>query len=83
LEADVNPNEAVRGLRVLARERPGEPWGELFLALDAAMSNGDRLPDDWQKHRFEADYGEPATEASTPARGTSVREPAARSRSST
>jgi hypothetical protein len=49
----VNPNEAVRKLRAFACDNPGEPWSELFLALDAAMSNGDRLPDDWLKHRFD------------------------------
>jgi hypothetical protein len=57
----VNPNEAVRKLRAFARDNPGEPWGELFLALDAAMCNGDRLPDDWQKHRFEERSGQEKT----------------------
>lgn len=79
----MNPNEAVRKLRALAHDNLHEPWGELFLALDAAMCNGDRLPDDWLKHRFDHEPDQPVSAATTSASGTSVREPAARSRSST
>jgi hypothetical protein len=72
-------NEAVRTLRVLAREGRGERWSELFLALDSAMSDGGELPDDWRKHRFDGDSDQPATSDS----GTSSREPPARLRIST
>lgn len=57
-EAVVNPNETVRKLRALARDNRGEAWGELFLALDAAMCDGGHLPDDWLKHRFDHEGNE-------------------------
>jgi len=63
LECLVNANEAVRRLRALARDNQGEAWGESFLALDAAMCDGDRLPDDWQKHRFDHEPGQPVAAA--------------------
>ena len=57
--ACMNLNEAVRRLRVLARDHRDDEWSGLFLALDSAMCDGDGLPDDWRKHRFDDDLDQP------------------------
>jgi hypothetical protein len=66
----MNPNEAVRRLRVLARDSRDEEWSGLFLALDSRMCDGDGLPDDWRKHRFDVDPDRPDADTSPERRGT-------------